>query len=137
MFSMKNHEPSEIVITGIGITSAIGQGKTDFVSALMSGRHQFGVMQRPGRQNGTSFLGAEISSLSIPERLSKRLLRTGSFSGQVAMVTLHEAWDEAKLDAVDPHFANEGVTTSSHKKSGEPHRDLLQLGAGSIRSARH
>jgi malonyl-ACP decarboxylase len=101
MCSMKNKQ-SELVITGVGVTSAIGQGKTAFTSALMQGSHAFGVMQRPGRQKGTSFIGAEISSLTYPERFSKRVLRTASLSGQVALVTLHEAWDEANLDAMDP-----------------------------------
>lgn len=99
---MRNHNQSEIVITGLGITSAIGQGKAAFASALMQGRHAFGVMQRPGRQKETSFIGAEIPFLSYPKRLSERLLRTASLSGQVAMITLHEAWEEAKLDAVAP-----------------------------------
>jgi len=99
---MKNRNQSELQITGIGITSAIGQGKGAFLQALLQGKHVFKIMERPGRQKGTSFLGAEISSLSYPNSLSKRLLRTASFSGQVAMTTLHEAWNEAKLDAVDP-----------------------------------
>ncbi len=78
MYSIKNRSQSELLITGIGITSAIGQGKAAFTSALMGGQHAFGVMQHPGRQKGTSFLGAEISSLSYPEGLSKRLLRSAS-----------------------------------------------------------
>ncbi len=98
---MKNPKPSELLITGLGVTSAIGQGKSAFACALLQGRQVFGVMQRPGRQKGTAFLGAEISSLFLPDRLSKRLVRTASFSGQVALTTLHEAWDEAKLDAVN------------------------------------
>ena len=81
---MRNRNQSELLITGLGITSAIGQGKTAFSSALMQGEHAFGLMQRPGRQKGTSFIGAEISTMSPHERLSKRLLRTASFSGQVA-----------------------------------------------------
>jgi len=101
MFSMKNHNSSELFVTGIGVTSAVGQGKTAFTSALMQGRHAFGVLQRPGRQKETSFLGAEIPSLSFPESFSKRVLRTASFAGQVAMVTLHEAWKEANIDEVD------------------------------------
>ena len=101
MFSMKNQNKTDMLITGLGVTSAIGQGKTEFSSALMQGRHAFGVLQRPGRQKETSFLGAEISSLSFPEAFSKRLLRTASFSGQVAMTTLHEAWQEARLDEAD------------------------------------
>ncbi len=112
---MKNHNHSETFITGLGVTSAIGQGKTAFISALLQGRHAFDVMQRPGRQGPlssmttkgeahqeTTFLGAEISSLSIPESFSKKVLRTASFSGQVALITLHEAWDDGDLDAVDP-----------------------------------
>jgi malonyl-ACP decarboxylase len=98
---MQNLKRSELLITGLGVTSAIGQGKRAFAEALLQGHHVFGVMQRTGRQKGTAFLGAEIPSLFLPDRLSKRLLRTASFSGQVALTTLHEAWDEAKLDTVD------------------------------------
>lgn len=98
---MRNHNHADLVITGLGITSAIGQGKAAFGSALLEGRHAFGVMQRSGRQKGTSFLGAEISSLIHPGGFSARLLRSASFPGQVAMITLHEAWEEAKLDSVD------------------------------------
>lgn len=100
---MKNYSQSELVITGIGITSSIGQGKKDFSSALIQGQHAFDVMKRPGRQKETAFIGAEIPALSYPECISKRILRTVSFSGQVAMVTLNEAWCEAKLDTVDPY----------------------------------
>jgi malonyl-ACP decarboxylase len=99
---MKYQDQSELVITGAGITSAIGQGKKDYTSALLQGKHGFGIMQRPGRQNGTAFIGAELPDLSYPESISKRLLRTASFSSQVALVTLYEAWEEAKLATVDP-----------------------------------
>ncbi len=102
MCSMKNCNQLEFIVTGLGVTTSIGQGKTGFTSALMQGHHAFGVMQRPGRQKGTSFLGAEIPTLSYPESFSKRMLRTASFSEQVALVTLHEAWNEAKLDTIDP-----------------------------------
>lgn len=89
--------PSELLITGLGVTSAIGQGKTAFSSALMQGKHAFGIMKRPGRQKGTTFLGAEIDELSTPDHLSKKQLRTASFSSHMALVTLDEAWQEAKL----------------------------------------
>ena len=102
MYSIRNYGKSDLLISGLGITSAIGQGKTAFGSALMEGRHAFDVMRRPGRQKGTSFLGAEIPTLAYPESLSKRMLRTASFSGQVTMTTLHEAWEDAKLDAIEP-----------------------------------
>lgn len=82
---------ADIVITGIGVTSAIGQGKDRFAAALLEGRHRFAVMQRPGRQKDTSFLGAEIPTLDIPEDLPAQMLRTASFTGKVALVTLREA----------------------------------------------
>lgn len=113
---------SELVITGLGVISAIGQGKAAFTSALMEGRQAFGVMNRPGRQKGTSFLGAEIAALSYPERLSKRLLRTASFSGGVALATLLEAWDEAKLDEADPERIGLVVGGSNFQQ-----RELVQI----------
>ena len=40
---------TNLVVTGLGVVSAIGQGKQDFTAALLAGRSAFGVMQRPGR----------------------------------------------------------------------------------------
>ena len=102
MHYMRNHDESEIVITGIGITSAIGQGKKAFTEALMQGKHAFKIMERSGRQNGTAFIGAEIPNLEYPDCFSKRLLRTASLSAKVAMITLNEAFEEAHLKHVDP-----------------------------------
>jgi malonyl-ACP decarboxylase len=112
---MLNNEPSEIIVSGIGVTSAIAQGKNAFISALLEGRHKFNVMKRPGRQvplnqsesnenkgNPTAFLGAEIDSLKIPESISKKQLRTASFSTKVALATLQEAWLDANLNEVEP-----------------------------------
>lgn len=102
MSSIENCRRPELVISGIGVTSAVGQGKQAFAEALLRGRHAFGIMQRPGRQKDTAFLGAEIPQLRFPETLSKRVLKSASHSAQAAMVTLDEAWQEAKLDQVEP-----------------------------------
>ncbi|NQX71868.1 polyketide beta-ketoacyl:ACP synthase [Paenibacillus alba] len=100
---MANYDESDVVITGLGITSAIGQGKNDFFSALIKGQTSFGIMKRPGRQNGTSFIGAEINNLrSVDSFSSKRAIRTASLSSQVGLVTLHEAWSEARLYEAEP-----------------------------------
>jgi malonyl-ACP decarboxylase len=105
---MRKPEPADLVVSGIGVTSAIGQGLAAFAAALLAGRHNFGVMARAGRQRpegqeaASRFLGAEIGALAIPDALPHALLRTASFSGQVALATLHEAWHDAGLDAVDP-----------------------------------
>lgn len=118
---MKNYSQPELYITGIGVTSTIAQGKEGFSSALLRGEHAFGVMKRPGRQKETSFIGAEIASLSYPQPLSKKLLRKASFSGHVAMITLHEAWMEANLDAAEP--ARIGLVIGG---SNIQQRDVLQ-----------
>jgi malonyl-ACP decarboxylase len=111
---MNGINQTAIAVTGVGVTCAVGQGKEQFISALLQARHRFGVMRRPGRQcpvaadeaeasaTAAPFLGAEISHLLMPQSIPKSLLRTASFSGQVALATLHEAWHDAKLDDVDP-----------------------------------
>jgi malonyl-ACP decarboxylase len=110
---MRSPSPSDIVVSGVGVTSAVGQGKAEFAAALLEGRHRFDTMRRPGRQcparddlaqsePAPGFLGAEIGALSIPASIPKSLLRTASLSGQVALATLHEAWEEAGLDQLAP-----------------------------------
>jgi len=95
--------PLDLTVTGIGVISAIGQGKTNFANALLKGDQAFGVMARPGRQHASSFLGAEIREIVFPESIAKQTLRGASLSAQLALVVLQEAWDEAQLAAVDPY----------------------------------
>lgn len=95
------------------MATAIGQGRAAFTEALLAGAARFGVMARPGRQwplpgasageaGGTAFLGAELAALALPEGLPASLLRTASLSSQMALATLHEAWQDARLDGADP-----------------------------------
>ena len=120
MASPDHHEPAlhehardDLIVSGIGVTTSIGQGKDAFIAALLEGRQRFGVLARPGRQlpvqHGqaadsapAAFIGAEIGDLEMPASVPKSLLRTASFSGHVALATLHEAWHDAALDQVDP-----------------------------------
>ena len=130
---MKNTNHAAIAVTGIGVTSAVGQGKAEFIAALLEGRHHFAVMQRPGRQRpqladeadsgapSAPFLGAEISNLRMPKSIPRSLLRTASFSGQVALATLHEAWRDANLDDVDPERIGLVVGGSNSQQ-----RELIQ-----------
>ena len=106
---MPSVEAARIVVTGIGVTASIGQGRRAFVDALLAGEHRFSVMQRPGRQKpstadniGAPFIGAEIADLRMPDAIPAAKLRNASWSAQVALATLHEAWHDAGLDDVDP-----------------------------------
>ncbi|RRS10438.1 polyketide beta-ketoacyl:ACP synthase [Pseudoalteromonas sp. J010] len=106
---MKNCSQESLIITGVGITTAVGQGKQAVSDALIAGKHNFAVMKRAGRQYPSStkqtsqFIGAEIDALSIPEHVSKFSLRNISYSAQAVLATLSEAWHDAQLDKVDPH----------------------------------
>ncbi|KAG0323227.1 hypothetical protein BGZ97_011759 [Linnemannia gamsii] len=74
----------------------------NFIRALLGAESSFSVMQRPGRQRDSAFLGAEIASLQMPTEIARQTLRRASFSTQVALSTLHEAWHDARLNEVDP-----------------------------------
>lgn len=90
------------VVTGLGVISAIGQGKRAFVDALLHGRTAFDIMTRPERQKDTRFIGAEIERLDMPADIPPQVLRTASLSARAALAVLHEAWREAALGELDP-----------------------------------
>jgi malonyl-ACP decarboxylase len=93
----------EPAITGVGVTAATGQGRTEVLKALLAGRHAFDVMRRPGRQHvDSAFLGAEISDLRLPDGVPAKVTRTASLSSLAALVTAAEAWADAGIDGVDP-----------------------------------
>lgn len=94
----------ELVVTGLGIATAVGVGKEQFLHALHTGAHAFGVMRRTGRQQAgnTAFLGAELPELVRPADVDMRLWRSASLSGRAALVCAAEAWQEAQLATVDP-----------------------------------
>jgi len=93
---------SKTVVTGMGVISAIGQGKADFASALLDGKSAFGVMKRAGRQRESAYIGAEINEIVFPDGIARQTLRAASLSAQAALVVLQEAWVEARLSDVDP-----------------------------------
>lgn len=99
---MRSSEVRELVISGVGVTTSIGQGRAEFLAALLRGDSAFAIMQRPGRQKESSFLGAELGALRWPEGWRAPRAASLPLTSQVALVTLSEAWDEARLAEVDP-----------------------------------
>lgn len=92
----------ELTVSGLGVVSAIGQGKTNFLNALLEGAHAFRVMRRAGRQRSSAYLGAEVDNIISPVSFSPQLVRAASYSTLLGLVVLQEAWDEARLSDVDP-----------------------------------
>src|SRR5262249_38505205 len=100
--SCGNLMPSKLVVTGMGVISAIGQGKAAFATALLDGKAAFGVMRRPGRQRESAYIGAEIREVVFSTGIARQTLRAASLSTQAALAVLQEAWIEARLSDVDP-----------------------------------
>jgi malonyl-ACP decarboxylase len=93
----------DLVISGVGITAAVGQGKEAVNTALRDQLHAFRIMRKPGRQaEGTRFIGAEIDTVQLPKFISPKIRRTASWSAQVTLATVSEAWNDADLEHVDP-----------------------------------
>lgn len=115
----------ESVITGMGVISAIGQGKAAFAAALLDGKTAFQVMQRPGRQRESAYMGAEIHEMMFPATFTRQTLRSASLSAQVALVVLKEAWEEARLSEVDPRRIGLVVGGSNIQQ-----RELVQIYEG-------
>jgi malonyl-ACP decarboxylase len=90
-----------LVVTGMGVISAIGQGKPAFTDALLRGQSAFGVMQRPGRQQDSAYLGAEINEIVFSPGITQQTLRGASLSARAALAVLQEAWSDARLSEVD------------------------------------
>jgi malonyl-ACP decarboxylase len=112
----------ELVVTGMGVISAIGQGKAAFADALLDGNAAFNVMRRPGRQRESAYIGAEIREMEFPPGAARETLRTASLSAQAALVVLQEAWSEARLFDVDPRRAGLIVGGSNIQQ-----RELTQI----------
>lgn len=118
----QNQKITDIVISGIGVCTAIGQGKRQFTESLLNGNTAFKLLERPGRQNGTPFIGAEIPSIANVKTLSSKYIRNTTLTGQVALLTIQEALNDAKLEGEDP--ARIGLVIGG---SNLQQRELVQI----------
>ncbi|HYR84714.1 MAG TPA: beta-ketoacyl synthase N-terminal-like domain-containing protein [Terriglobia bacterium] len=124
--------PHKAVVTGVGVISATGQGKDAFAKALLDGKTAFGVMQRPGRQGESSYLGAEIGEIVFSSGIPRQTLRAASLSAQAALVVLQEAWIDARLSDVDPRrigliVGGSNVQQRELTQVHETYRDSLEF----------
>jgi malonyl-ACP decarboxylase len=120
----------EPVVTGMGVLSAIGQGKTAFTKALLGGESAFRVMQRPGRQRESAYLGAELGEITFSQPIARQTLRAASLSAQAALAVVQEAWVEARLSEVEPRriglvIGGSNVQQRELTQVHEAHRDSL------------
>jgi 3-oxoacyl-[acyl-carrier-protein] synthase II len=82
-----------VVITGLGVVSAIGTGRTAFFDALASGRS--GVRPHPTRESDGVPLTARVDDFGAREQFDPRVLRRLARLSQMALVAAREALAQA------------------------------------------
>jgi 3-oxoacyl-[acyl-carrier-protein] synthase II len=105
-----------VVITGLGPVSAIGSGRNEFWSALLSGQHGFGPITLCDASRSPSKIAAEVSDFRLEryithgEVLGRRMPRAVQLGMAAAVLALHDA--EIDLDACDADRLGVFVGTS-------------------------
>ena len=109
----------EAVVTGIGLTAWPGAGRGTVFERVLEGGCGFAPMRRLGRQlpvehpgeavlraggspGAMPFLGAEVPEPVLPPSADAGWARSLSLSGRVALATVAEAWDDARLENRSP-----------------------------------
>jgi malonyl-ACP decarboxylase len=125
---LSNVVPDQVnapVVSGIGVATSAGYGKSSFLNVLLNSSNVFGYLRRPGRISKTQtmpFIGAELPD--PPQILSPRLSRQTGLTGQVAIAVIDEAWQEAQLDLIDPNRI--GLVVGGSNLQSREHMLLLQ-----------
>jgi malonyl-ACP decarboxylase len=107
-----------VVVTGMGITSAIGLNIPDFSRSLWEGRSGIGFLSSLSASPGTVKIGAEIRDFSFAAALGQapssaesilqkagRCAQRSPFTIQASVLAALEAWESAGLSSADipPH----------------------------------
>ena len=87
-------DEARVVITGIGLTSPIGNNLAEFRQNLLAGKSGVGTIE-------THYMGEVIAGVCDFDPLKyqkKKELRRGTRAGSIAIYCAHEALQDAKLD---------------------------------------
>lgn len=107
---------SGVVVTGLGPVSAIGCGRNEFWTALLSGRHGFGPITLCDASQSPSKIAAEVKDfrleryISRGDILARRTPRAVQLALAASVLALHDA--EIDLDACDADRLGVFVGTS-------------------------
>ena len=105
-----------VVITGVGPVSAIGSGRNEFWTALVSGQHGFGPITLCDVSQSPSKIGAEVKDFCLDryivhgEFMARRTPRAVQLAIAAAVLALHDS--EIDLDACDADRLGVYVGTS-------------------------
>ena len=91
-------QPSDVVITGIGLVSPIGIGRADFCRALGEGRSGIGRIAALDAMGPRGQIGGEVHGFDPRRYVANRKgLKLMSRNAQMALAATRLAWQEAGL----------------------------------------
>lgn len=98
-----------VVVTGLGVVSAVGSGVPKFWEALVEGRDGTREITVFDASPYRSRLAGEVSDLNPQEHFTSRELRRLSRCDQFGLVAFREAWTASRLDRDSVDRARVGV----------------------------
>lgn len=105
--------PRRVVVTGIGIVSAIGNNVAEVTQSLKEGRS--GIVAAPdyAEKNFRSQVYAPVKNLNIEEAVDRRVLRFMGPGAAYAYIAMQQAIADAKLDEADVVNPRTGIVVGS------------------------
>lgn len=94
---------SRVVLTGIGVVSPIGIGKTDFWQNLISGKTGIRPISLFDAETYPSKVAGEISDFISTDHFSAKAANRISRASQFALIAAKQAYNDARLEHIDPY----------------------------------
>jgi 3-oxoacyl-[acyl-carrier-protein] synthase II len=125
-----------IVVTGCGVVSPVGIGKTTFWESLIKGKSGIGKITRFDVTNFDSQIGGEVIDFTPPDFLSSKDLRRTARFVQFALAAAEQAVEESGLQQLGDNPYRAGVIIGSGIGSLETvekeHKNFLEKGPRKI-----
>jgi 3-oxoacyl-[acyl-carrier-protein] synthase II len=87
-----------VVITGLGVVSAVGNSLPEFWSSLIGGKDGTKEITVFDPSSYRTKIAAEVSGLDAEAHFSKKEIRRLSRCDQFGLIAFREAWRSARLD---------------------------------------
>ncbi len=102
-----------VVITGMGVVTAVGNSVADFWEGLLAGRNGVDYISRFDTTEFPTRFGAEIKNLNTDGIIDAREARRMDLFAQYAMVAAHEAVNDSGIDIEKINQEMAGVVVGS------------------------
>ena len=130
-----NGGKSRVVITGLGVVSPIGTGRTEFWNNILDGTSPVNYVTRFNADDLPTRIGAEIKNFASASYLSENDMRRFDETAQYAYVAARLALDDGKVDLDAVNRERVGVIIgSSHGPIKAMEREIGVVGTAGMHS---